>query len=82
MIASMYKSVEGTLANMKNMPKQYWSTIAPILGAIGELTSLINLTPLTLVRCRALLAISQKPAVNLHTTEMVVFPCRLFLLIF
>ena len=35
MIASMYKSVEGTLANMDNMSKQYWSNIAPILGAIG-----------------------------------------------
>ena len=31
----MYKSVEGTLANMGNMLKQYWSNIAPILGAIG-----------------------------------------------
>ena len=35
MIAPMYKSVEGTLANMGNMPKQYWNNIAPILGAIG-----------------------------------------------
>ena len=38
MIASMYKSVEGTLVNMGNMPKKYWSNIAPILGAIGDLS--------------------------------------------
>ena len=35
MVTSMYTSVEGTLANMGNMQKQYWSNIAPILGAIG-----------------------------------------------
>ena len=36
----MYKSVEGILTNMGNIPKQYWSNIAPILGAIGDTLSL------------------------------------------
>ena len=42
MVASMYTSVEGTLANMGNMQKQYWSIIAPILSAIGEWDSRID----------------------------------------
>ena len=35
-MASMYKSVEGTLANIANMSKQYWSNIAKIMDAIDS----------------------------------------------
>ena len=35
MVASLHTSVEGTLTNMGNMPKQDWSNITSILVAIG-----------------------------------------------